>query len=140
MPLSVLIADDNEAIRAAMMGYFKTLSGWIIGGEAKNGTEAIQKAVQLKPDLVILDFSMPSLNAVEAASVIKGLLPDVHIVVFTLFDDALGSRLSSAVGVDLVIPKAEGLTALIRGVEHLMGADSKIERKAEAAGSLPGGA
>jgi DNA-binding NarL/FixJ family response regulator len=98
--------------------------------------------MELKPDLVILDFSMPRMKAVEAASVIKGILPKVHIIVFTMFDDALGSRLSSAVGVDLVIPKAEGLTALVNGVQHLMGTTGllKARAKAKAARQMPGAA
>jgi DNA-binding NarL/FixJ family response regulator len=142
MPLSVLIADDNEGIRNAMLDFFETLTDWKVGGEAKDGTEAIQKAMELKPDLVILDFSMPRMKAVEAASVIKGILPKVHIIVFTMFDDALGSRLSSAVGVDLVIPKAEGLTALVNGVQHLMGTTGllKARAKAKAARQMPGAA
>jgi DNA-binding NarL/FixJ family response regulator len=89
--------------------------------------EAIQKAIELKPDLILLDFSMPNMKGVEAASVLKGMFPDVHITLFTMFDDALGSRLSSAVGVDLVVPKAEGLTSLVNSVRHLMGTSGLIK-------------
>jgi DNA-binding NarL/FixJ family response regulator len=70
---------------------------------------------------------MPNMNGVEAASVLKKMIPDVHIIVFTMFDDALGSRLSSAVGVDLVVPKAEGLTSLLKTVQHFMGTAGLIK-------------
>jgi len=67
---------------------------------------------------------------VEAGSVLKKMILDVHIIVFTMFDDALGSRLSSAVGVDLVVPKAEGLTSLLKTVQHFMGTAGLIKSTA----------
>jgi DNA-binding NarL/FixJ family response regulator len=121
MSSSVLIVDDNQMIRKVMRHFFETLPDWKVGGEAEEGAEAIQKATELKPDLILLDFSMPNMNGVEAASVLKKMLPEVHIIVFTIFDDALGSSLVSAVGVDLVVPKAEGLTGLEKAVQRLMG-------------------
>jgi DNA-binding NarL/FixJ family response regulator len=120
---SVLIVDDNQRIRKVMRRFFETLPDWKVGGEAGDGTEAIEKAIELRPDLILLDFSMPNMNGVEAASVLKKMLPDVHIVVFTMFDDALGSRLVSAVGVDLIVPKSEGLTGLVKAIQRLMGTD-----------------
>ena len=77
---------------------------------------------------------MPNMNGVEAASVLKKMIPDVHIIVFTMFDDALGSRLSSAVGVDLVVPKAEGLTSLLKAVQHFMGTAGLIKNTAKTVG------
>jgi DNA-binding NarL/FixJ family response regulator len=120
---SVLIVDDNQRIRKVMRRFFETLPDWKVAGEAGDGTEAIEKAMELRPDLILLDFSMPNMNGVEAASVLKKTLPDVHIVVFTMFDDALGSRLVSAVGVDLIVPKSEGLTGLVKSIQRLMGTD-----------------
>jgi DNA-binding NarL/FixJ family response regulator len=127
MSKSVLIVDDNQAVRKVMRGFFEALTDWIVKGEARDGAEAIQKAIELTPDLILLDFSMPNMNGLEAASVIKKMFPDVHIILFTMFDDALGSRLSAAVGVDLVVPKAEGLTSLVKSVRHLMGTSGLIK-------------
>jgi len=120
---SVLIVDDNRMFRSVMRHFFETLPDWRVGGEAEEGAEAVQKAAEIKPDLILLDFSMPNMNGVEAASVLKKMLPDVHIIVFTIFDDALGSSLVSAVGVDLVVPKAEGLNGLVKAIQSLMGTD-----------------
>jgi DNA-binding NarL/FixJ family response regulator len=103
-----------------MRDFFEAVTNWKITGEAGDGSEAIQKAVEIKPDLILLDFSMPNMNGIEAASVLKKILPFSRIVVFTMFDDALGSRLASAVGVDLVIPKAEGLGGLVKAVDRLL--------------------
>ena len=81
---------------------------------------------------------MPNMNGVEAASVLKKKLPDAHIIVFTIFDDALGSSLVSAVGVDLVVPKAEGLTGLEKAIQHLMRTDGKRCTQSEPKqGSVP---
>ena len=115
-----------------MRRFFEKLPDWKVGGEAGEGAEAVQKAIELKPDVILLDFSMPNLNGVEAASVLKRLLPDVRIIVFTIFDDALGSRLSSAVGVDLVVPKSEGLTGLVKAMKRLMGTPEIINGRAQA--------
>ena len=123
MSSSVLIVDDNLMLRKVVRHFFESLPDWKVGGEAGEGAEAIQKATELKPDLILLDFSMPNMNGIEAASVLKKMLPDVHIIVFTIFDDALGSSLVSADGVDLVVPKAEGLTGLVKAVQHLMGTE-----------------
>jgi DNA-binding NarL/FixJ family response regulator len=138
MPKSVLIVDDSDALRGAMRDFFETLTDWTVGGEAKDGTEAVQKALALKPDLIILDCSMPNMNGLEAASVIKKILPTVFIIVFTLFDDALGARLSSAAGVDLIIPKAEGLTGLVKAVQKFMGMSGPIGLQPKAARPGPG--
>jgi len=129
---SVLIVDDNLMVRKVMRHFFETLPDWRVGGEAEEGAEAVQKAAEIKPDLILLDFSMPNMNGVEAASVLKKMLPDVHIIVFTIFDDALGSSLVSAVGVDLVVPKAEGLNGLVKAIQSLMGTDGMSKGQVDA--------
>jgi len=116
---SVLIVDDSQVVRDVLRDFFETLADWKVRGEARDGAEAIQRAKELKPDLILLDFSMPKMNGLEAASVLKKILPNVHIIAFTMFADALGSKLSSAV--DLVVPKAEGLTVLAKAVQSLAG-------------------
>jgi DNA-binding NarL/FixJ family response regulator len=121
MPKSVLIVDDSRVVRQALCQFFETSQEWKVVGEAADGAEGIQTAIELKPDLILLDVSMPKMNGVETASVIKKLLPDVYIIAFTLFDGTLGPRLSSAVGVDLVVPKAEGLTGLVNAIRQLIG-------------------
>jgi DNA-binding NarL/FixJ family response regulator len=88
--------------------------------------------------LIILDCSMPNMNGLEAASVIKKMLPNVYIIVFTMFDDALGARLSSAAGIDLIIPKAEGLTALMKVVQKFVGMPGPIGLQPKAARPGPG--
>ncbi len=132
MPKSVLVVDDSQVVRKVMSQFFQSLEDWEVGGEAADGVQAIQKGTELKPDLILLDVSMPKLNGLEAASVLRKALPGVHIILFTMFDDAVGPRLASASGVDLVVPKAAGLTALVKSVQHLMGTTGLIKANAKA--------
>ena len=126
MSKRVLIADDSVAVRTVMRQFFEGLADWEVG-EATDGTEAIQKAMELKPELILLDFCMPRLNGIEAASVLKRMMPKSYVILLTVFDDALSSRLTSAVGVDLIVPKAEGLSSLLKAVQHLTGNTGPIK-------------
>jgi DNA-binding NarL/FixJ family response regulator len=126
VPKSVLIVDDCEIVRRAVHGFFENLSQWKIVGDASDSIEAIRIAEQLKPDLILLDFSMPGLNGLEAASILKKMLPRANIVLFTVFNDALSSRLCLSAGVDLVVAKAEGLNGLVKAVQQLAGIDNSI--------------
>jgi two-component system, NarL family, response regulator NreC len=83
--MRVLIADDNVLVRS---GIAEILSdrGWEICGEASEGAEALEKARKLRPDLVLLDVSMPGVNGFEIAKVIRKELPDVRIVIVSQHD------------------------------------------------------
>ena len=132
MPNSVLLVDDSYVVRHVMRDFFETMTDCRIVGEAADGAEAIHQASELRPDLILLDFSMPGLNGIETASVLKKMLPHAHIVVFTMYDAALGSRLRLAAGVDLVVSKTEGLNGLVEAVNYVLGAAGLIKHKAKA--------
>lgn len=90
-------------------------------GEAATGFEAIEKAKILRPDLVLLDLAMPQMNGAEAASVLKKALPNVPIIVFTMFSENIGRSLTSALGVDMVLSKPDGMRALVKAIDDLLG-------------------
>ncbi len=75
MAKSVLIVDDVELIRRALCELFKSEADFDVCGEAENGQEAIEKAQELHPDLIVLDLSMPIMNGIDAARVLKTLMP-----------------------------------------------------------------
>jgi two-component system sensor histidine kinase EvgS/two-component system response regulator EvgA len=85
-----------------------------------NGAEALERALALKPDLVVLDLALPGLPGGEIASVLRKKLPDTKIVVFTMYGDTLGKIVSKSVGVDAVVAKADGLTLLADTVKSLL--------------------
>jgi two-component system chemotaxis response regulator CheY len=119
MAKCILIADDNDIVRTIIRFFLET-KGFEVCGEATDGVDAIEKASQLKPDLIVLDVAMPRMNGVEAASVLKGLMPDVPIVWFTMYKELVGSSLTAAVGVDAVLSKPDGVAGLVECVQGLL--------------------
>jgi DNA-binding NarL/FixJ family response regulator len=115
----VLIADDSANIRCLLRTFVES-HGFEVCGEVSNGVEAIDKAKELQPDLVLLDLVMPRLNGIEAASVIKRMTPSVHLILFTLKVDGLGKSLASAIGIDFVLSKEESITKLAEHLKMLM--------------------
>jgi DNA-binding NarL/FixJ family response regulator len=85
----ILIADDHESVLRRIRALLESEPDWEVCGEAVNGREAIAKAKELEPDLVILDFAMPRLNGLKAAAEINRFLPEVPIVMFTMYGSAL---------------------------------------------------
>jgi len=116
----ILIADDSGTIRRILKEFLEGRRGVEVCGEAANGYEAIEKAKLLRPDLVLLDLAMPVMNGVEAASVLKKLLPNTFIIVFTMYSENIGRSLTTAAGVDLVLSKPDGMRALADAVESLV--------------------
>lgn len=89
-------------------------------GEAVDGIDAIEKAKKLKPDLILLDLAMPKMNGMEAASILKRILPKARIVLFTLYKEQLGSSLFTKLGVDAVFSKPDGGWKLIECIRGLL--------------------
>ncbi len=101
----ILIVDDGEEVRQVLRAIFEARA-YEICGEAANSVEAVGKALELKPDLVLLDVAMPMLNGVEVASVLAGAMPDLPIVLYTMYSEMLGLSLATAVGANAVISKS----------------------------------
>jgi DNA-binding NarL/FixJ family response regulator len=107
-PKTILVADDDPAIRKALCEMFEIEEDYDICAEAVNGQEAIALAEKHRPDLVILDLSMPVMNGYDAAWEIRRILPNTRIILFTLYADAVKSRvLGSGSPVDLVVSKTD---------------------------------
>jgi DNA-binding NarL/FixJ family response regulator len=105
MPHNVLIVDDSPDVRHIVRTFLERDAAFSVCGEAPDGLEAIKQAQELNPDLVLLDLSMPGMNGIETAMVLRRLLPKVHIVLFSNYTDQLGTTLASVVGIDLVLSK-----------------------------------
>jgi CheY-like chemotaxis protein len=91
----ILVADDNAVIRKALCHLFADHAALEICNEAVNAEEAVAKAIQHLPHLVILDLSVPIMNVLQAAEAIHGVLPNVPIILFTLYAETISeSRVS----------------------------------------------
>lgn len=121
---SILIVDDYAPVRSAMRRWLETCSVLSVCGEAVDGQDAIEKARQLKPDLVVLDISMPGMDGVHAAQILKGLLPDVRIVAFTMYAESLQSSRAAANSLDAVIAKPASASRVIDCVRSLLASAS----------------
>lgn len=118
----VLIVDDNPVVRSMVRQVFELEEDFEVSGEAENGIEAIQQAERLKPELIILDLSMPLLTGFEATPRLKAVLPDVRIILFTVEEGSEVDRLAGVMGIDAVISKSEALSRLIPEARALMSA------------------
>lgn len=113
----ILLADDHEIVRRGVRPLVESEWGWEICGEAGNGRDAVDLALKLKPDVVILDVSMPQLSGVEATRLIKRDLPDTQVLVFTGQEsETLVHQLFSA-GARGFVLKAESATQLIPAIK-----------------------
>src|SRR3984957_3743562 len=95
---TVLLVDDFISIRETLREVFER-AGFIVCAEAENGAEAIVQAEKHKPDLIILDHSMPVMGGLEAAPTLRRILPATAIILFTLYADCLLSGDAAASGI-----------------------------------------
>jgi DNA-binding NarL/FixJ family response regulator len=115
----ILVVDDHDIIRRGLRHLLTARQGWEVCGEAKTGREAIALAEQMKPEIVVMDISMPELNGLEAARRIHALLPKTAILILTLhFSDQLVRDIVEA-GARAYILKSDADRDLISAVEAL---------------------
>ncbi len=117
-PLRVLIADDYEAVRLGLCAILRSVDIEVCG-QAKNGEEAVEKSIQLRPDLIILDISMPGLGGIEAARQIRVLLPDVPILFFTTHKTPQLFAIAKSVGAQGFVTKDQVAVTLLQAVDAL---------------------
>lgn len=116
----IMLVDDNPNIRHLLRVYVETQTPFQICGEAGHGVEAIEKARDLQPDLVLVDLSMPVLGGAEAASVLKTMLPRTKIILFSMHFNEIPKALAGAIGVDLALSKSDGITKLGEHLKNLL--------------------
>jgi CheY-like chemotaxis protein len=102
---TVLIVDDSDSVRIAVRALFEAEPGFSVVGEAVNGMDAINKADELAPDLIVLDLSMPIMNGLEAAETLKLNSPSTPIFILTAHGGPEVDRAARAAGVDAVFSK-----------------------------------
>jgi DNA-binding NarL/FixJ family response regulator len=125
MPKRILIVEDETVVRRAIRAFLEH-HRFEICGEAVNGVEAIEKAAALHPDLITLDLSMPLMNGIEAASLLKTKAPGIPVVIYTMLEDILGKSLATTLGVRGVVSKADGLAKLLACIEGILESGTSI--------------
>jgi len=119
MGKTFLVADDSASMRLAVRFLLEGRHPELTVQEAVDGVDAIQRAKQTRPDLILLDLAMPRLNGAEAATILKTTLPETPIILFTMYTDLHADALCGFIGVDF-ISKVDGIPKLLERVDALL--------------------
>ena len=122
MTKRIMVADDNLSIRRALRHILESRQDWTVSSEAVDGRDAIDKAQKLHPDLIVLDVSMPGMNGLDAARVLRHIMPAVPVILCSLHTDEVLQAEASAVGVKAVVSKAQNMQVLVNKAEELLDA------------------
>ena len=117
MVMNILLADDHAILRAGLRHLLETRDGWRVCAEAWNGHEALVQAVELRPDVVIMDVTMPRLNGIEATRRIREECPDTRVVLFTMHAEVSIAREALAAGATGFVLKADPSALLFEAIE-----------------------
>ena len=120
MAKTVLIVDDNRYIRQSLCEQFQRESGFEVCGEAENGKEAIAKALELHPDLIVLDLSMPVMNGLDAARELTKLMPTVPLIMYSAFGDTFMEQQARLIGISELVSKSQPAVILVRKARSLL--------------------
>lgn len=121
MRAAVLIVDDNAFVRTALYEFFQREPDFEVCGVAENGREAIEEARRLHPDLIVLDLTMPVMNGLDAARILKQIMPAVPLIMYSAFQDGVSEKVLKSLGISEVVSKGERVSVLIeksRGLMH----------------------
>ena len=117
--IRILIADDNSLVRSGIRILLETHKKWMVCGEATNGIEVIAQAVALKPDVILLDISMPELDGLKALPLLRERVPDAAVIVLTLHESLDMARIAAHWGVSAYVTKSVLTTDLVPIIEKL---------------------
>lgn len=119
MKLRILLADDHEIVRRGLCALLQRHEGWEVVGEASDGREAVQKAKQLKPDVVIVDIGMPNLNGLDATRQLVQHDPNFRVIVLTVTDADQVIREALDAGARGFVLKSDAARDLVSAIEAL---------------------
>lgn len=122
MRFRVLLVDDFPVVREGLK-HFLTIPGLVVCGEASNGKEALELVAALKPDLVLLDLSMPEMNGIEATRQIRQRFPKTRIVMISLHDPTHMAALAKEAGADAYVMKTSSAEELVATIQSVLGLD-----------------
>lgn len=117
----VLIVDDHTFIRRGVQGILHAFPEWELCGEADNGQEAVRLAETLRPEIIIMDVSMPGMNGLEATRIIRDLLPDTKILLLTLHSSTELVRSAFRAGARGYVLKSDAEQELVRALNVVVG-------------------
>ena len=124
----VLVVDDYEPFRRFVCSILSKAAGWKVIGEASDGLEAVQRAEELQPDLILLDIGLPKLNGLEAANRIQRVAPNSKIIFVTQENDSDVVRAALSNGAKGYVLKPYAGSELLSGLEIVLGGGQFLSR------------
>ena len=118
MPKSILLVDDSHAVRTLIRRHLER-AGLVVCGEASDGVEAVEKALDKSPDLIVMDFSIPRVNGLEAARKLRRNMPHVPIVLFVGHESLVHVSDATKAGVSAIVFKFQAHN-LLPQILHLL--------------------
>ena len=118
--IRILIADDHELFRRGLAAELTQVAGWQVVGEAANGRDAVALAAELKPDLVVLDLTMPELNGLDAARQILGADPSLKVLILTAHESEQLVREVLSAGAQGYVLKSDAGRILVAALQALL--------------------
>jgi DNA-binding NarL/FixJ family response regulator len=117
---TILLVDDSQLVRHALRGCLEANPEWVVCGEAADGRTAIQMTEELKPDLVVLDLSMPGMNGFQVARELKQAHPSLPLLLFTSFKTQQLEKEALAAGCNAVLSKSDHQDRLFENIHRLL--------------------
>jgi signal transduction histidine kinase/DNA-binding response OmpR family regulator len=119
MPIRIVIVDDHEPMRRGIRSLLASCQDWSVCGEAADGLEATQLARELRPDVIVMDISMPRMDGIEAARIIRKEVPESEVIIVSQNDPALVSRQAAEVKARACVSKAALSRDLIPSIREV---------------------
>ncbi|MBC7247502.1 MAG: response regulator transcription factor [Actinobacteria bacterium] len=130
--LRVMVVDDHRLVREGLIGLLRLNPEIEVVGEAANGDEAVARAKALKPDVVLMDISMPGMNGITATRLIKKALPDTKVIMLTMLDQEGYVYESVKAGATGYLLKNAGLEELVKAVKEVHRGGATLHPDAQA--------
>jgi two-component system response regulator NreC len=117
--IKLMLVDDHDVVRTGLRSFLETQPGFAVIAEAKNGLQALEKAREAQPDIVLMDITMPDMDGMEATLQLKNLYPDCQILVLTVHDDKQYFMKMLSVGASGYLTKQAAADELVAAIQAL---------------------